>query len=158
MHLMFCNEVSKFNRRLISNISCSESQIVVKLKLTQIETQLRLMSKIRPIAFWKYLYTRHTQNIIWEIFKFLEYFLRMYSFLFSWTFCAIIRIMNWFFSAPRRSACFSFIWLFHFSFLWEGIYVHGIIFLISVAYSVINILRLFFSVRCVKINPPHCLH
>ena len=79
MHLMFFNEVSKFNRRLISNISCSESQIVVKLKLTQIETQLRLMSKIRPIAFWKYLYTRHTQNSIGEIFKFLEYFLSMYS-------------------------------------------------------------------------------
>ena len=109
MHLMFFNEVSKFNRRLISNISCSESQIVVKLKLTQIETQLRLMSKIRPIAFWKYLYTRHTQNSIGEIFKFLEYFLSMYSFLFPWTFCAIIRIMNWFFSAPRRNACFSFI-------------------------------------------------
>ena len=34
--------------------------------------------KIVLTAFWKYYFTWHNQNIIWEIFNFLEYFVNMY--------------------------------------------------------------------------------
>ena len=52
------------------------------------------------------------------------------------------------------SFCLS---MFHFPFLQQGSCVYYIIFLASVMYSVINILRLFLSVRYIKINQLICL-
>ena len=65
------------------------------IKLIRFEIQnikFRLKSRIILIAFWKYFLTWHTQNIIWEKFKLLEYLLNT-SPSFHEHF-VLIRIMN----------------------------------------------------------------
>ena len=63
-----------FNRCLINNILYFKSNWF-ELKLKKINLNWR--QEIILIAFWKY-FTWHTQNTIWEIFKFQEYFPNMY--------------------------------------------------------------------------------
>ena len=72
MQHIFFQEVSIFNKRLINNISCFKLNLF-DLKLKILNSDWR--QEIVAIAFKKKSFTWHTQNIIWEMFKVLEYFL-----------------------------------------------------------------------------------
>ena len=106
-------EILIFNRRLINTILCFKSNwFDLKLKILN----LNWRQEIKNIVFWKYYFTWHTQNITWEIFKFREYFEKVYPFheqflliQSSWT--NFFLFCGWYAYFPFIRICFTFCFL-----------------------------------------------
>ena len=108
------------------------------------------------IAFW-FFFTWHTQVIIWETFKFLEYFLNMFPSFHEHFILIYIAIMNYLFLLLEKIHVF-----FLFEFISLSVFVIRVLHLwynlVSVTYSVMNIIQIFLSVLHLKKNPFLCLH
>ena len=78
MNAILCNTCSLKKFQYLIDLWSTIQNFVFQVKLIWFETQNKVLNldwhqEIIFIAFWKYLFTWHTQNIIWEIVKYLEY-------------------------------------------------------------------------------------
>ena len=79
-YLIYWGTLKEFHKtvqHLINNtLSLKSNWFDLKLKILNLDWR----QEIIIIAFWKYYFMWHTQNIFWEIFNFPQYFVNMYPF------------------------------------------------------------------------------